>query len=207
MLHERICQYTHCSKVFLITQARLNEGRGTFCCYTCSQKAHTFPLVTRFWSHVEKTDTCWLWRGKRSGWYGTIGSASPDFKKLYAHRVAWEIGHGPIPEGLHVLHHCDTPPCVNYERCLFLGTNAENMADRDAKGRCWHPHREAHFKAKLTELQVLEIYRLAGSMTTSALARKYGVSHMSIKYILIGKNWKHVYHLYESISHGNSHSI
>ena len=61
------------------------------------------------------------------------------------HRVAWELAHGPIPEGVQVLHHCDNPPCAQTKPTdgypdghLFLGTNAENMADRDAKGRGWN---------------------------------------------------------------------
>ena len=51
------------------------------------------------------------------------------------HRLAWKLANGPIPDGMHVLHHCDNPPCCNPEH-LFVGTHADNMADRDKKGRC-----------------------------------------------------------------------
>jgi hypothetical protein len=51
-----------------------------------------------------------------------------------AHRVAWEKVHGPIPQGMQVLHRCDTPLCVNVEH-LFLGTNADNQRDKASKGR------------------------------------------------------------------------
>lgn len=51
-----------------------------------------------------------------------------------AHRAAWTIAHGDIPHGLHVLHRCDNPCCVNIDH-LFLGTQTDNNRDRDAKGR------------------------------------------------------------------------
>ena len=51
-----------------------------------------------------------------------------------AHRVAYEVAHGAIPEGMCVLHTCDNPPCCNVEH-LFLGTQKDNADDREAKGR------------------------------------------------------------------------
>ena len=63
-------------------------------------------------------------------------------KSAQTHRIAWEITNGPIPDGMDVLHHCDNPPCAQTdptegypEGHLFLGTNAENIADMIAKGR------------------------------------------------------------------------
>jgi len=63
------------------------------------------------------------------------GRLSVGGKKVAAHRFAWELAHGPIPAGMYVLHRCDNPPCVNAYGCLFLGTQSENNADRDSKGR------------------------------------------------------------------------
>lgn len=79
---------------------------------------------------------CIEWNGSRlPKGYGQISVGG---KNVLTHRVAWELANGPIPNGLFVLHRCDNPPCINKE-CLFLGTKAENNADRAAKGRS-HTH-------------------------------------------------------------------
>jgi HNH endonuclease len=94
------------------------------------------PFALRFWSKVSKgTDAvCWEWNGKtgRNG-YGYIKAARTEHYHL-AHRVAWALTYGPIPHRLQVLHHCDTPRCVNPAH-LFLGTQADNMTDKAKKGR------------------------------------------------------------------------
>ena len=65
----------------------------------------------RFWSKVEKTETCWIWRGARDDkGYGSLGING---KILRAHRVSYEWLIGPIPEGLVLDHLCRVPPCVN----------------------------------------------------------------------------------------------
>ena len=56
------------------------------------------------------------------------------FDHTLAHRAAWEVYRGPIPEGKYVCHHCDNPPCINIDH-LFIATQAENVADMVAKGR------------------------------------------------------------------------
>lgn len=90
--------------------------------------------MERFWSKVNKTDECWLWtRGRTKQGYGTF---SLDGKTHNAHRLAWLFTYGD-PGELQVLHRCDNPPCVRPDH-LFLGTVADNMKDRDAKGRNGH---------------------------------------------------------------------
>jgi len=93
--------------------------------------------IARFWSNVQKTDSCWLWlRQPNNKGYGkvTIRPNSQERVMLLAHRLAWLLVKGEIPDGLFVLHKCDTPLCCNPEH-LFLGTQQDNMGDMWAKGR------------------------------------------------------------------------
>lgn len=106
-----------------------------------------------------------------------------------AHRVAWALKHGPIPEGMKVCHTCDNPPCCNDEH-LFLGTSADNSADMASKGRA--AKGEGHGKAKLSAKDVVKIKGLLSSGETLAkIASKYNVSFGAIHKIKSGRNWAH----------------
>jgi hypothetical protein len=82
---------------------------------------------------VQDYSVCWEWQGSRypTG-YGKFRPSGP--KQGYAHRFAYEFWHGPIPEGMLVMHSCDNPPCVNPQH-LSVGTYSDNAQDRENKGR------------------------------------------------------------------------
>jgi hypothetical protein len=157
------------------------------------------PLYLRFWKHVDKSGECWLWTATRSSdGYGRVRVQRPKRTDLNAHRVSWELAYGPIPSGQHVLHHCDNPPCVRPDH-LFLGTNADNVADKVAKGRTADTRGERNHKAKLTAEQVAVIRaewtagaigRPIGRSKTAELAERFGVTKSSIYHVARGWTWR-----------------
>ncbi len=145
------------------------------------------PIADRFWEKVAvgAPSECWLWTGAThpSG-YGDIWAGKGKVKR--AHRVAFELANGGIPDGLHVCHSCDTRLCCNPSH-LWLGTNAENIADRDAKDRHARLSGERHPCAKLTTAQVVAVFYEEGSY--SAIGRKYSVDPATISNIKNRRNW------------------
>lgn len=157
-------------------------------------------IEARFWAKVKKTESCWLWTGaKLAKGYGSFGvgpdpkhpPASRRWKLAQAHRFSWELHNGLVPDGQHVLHRCDTPACVNPAH-LFLGTNADNVRDRQVKKR--HARGERNATAKLTEDDVCEIRRraLEDGDGPRKLGRDFGVKHPTIIKILRHEYWSHV---------------
>lgn len=147
----------------------------------------------RFWQKVDTTADCWLWTGTRTpAGYGSTRLASP--RRIEgAHRVAWQLAHGPIPAGQWVLHRCDTPACVRVTH-LFLGDHADNMADMAAKQRHWmrlQPERIAERRgirnprAKLTDEQVAAI-RSDRTSRAVTLAARYGITDTYVHMIRRG---------------------
>ena len=131
----------------------------------------------------------WPWTAGRN--VKGYGSFSVDGKSCPAHRVAFELTHGPIPEGQVVRHKCDVPGCCNPAH-LELGTTADNNRDRDERGRGAKGGARGH--ARLTDEQVVEIRAryAAGGVSLRVLAMDYPVSFVVIGKIVRGETWKHV---------------
>ena len=137
----------------------------------------------------EPNSGCWLWLGMQQ--YGKLyGIFCWKNKNIKAHRASWEIYRGPIPDGIHVLHKCDVPSCVNPDH-LFLGTQRDNVEDCHRKGRNNSLKGERQHLAKLTADIVIEIRASSGS-TLEELGHKYGVTKSTIGRVLSRKTWKHV---------------
>jgi hypothetical protein len=127
-----------CARADCLRAVPFHEGeapsaysRRGHCSASCAAKGRQRPLAERFPEKVARGPGCWLWQGTTNGAYGQIGDGG---RKRYAHRVAWELQNGPVPDGLHVLHRCDVPACVRPDH-LFLGTPSDNLRDCYAKGR------------------------------------------------------------------------
>lgn len=144
----------------------------------------------RFWVQVRKTDGCWEWIGGRDlDGYGVFQAEHAGVQHRRAHRYSYALHKGPIPFGLQICHTCDNPSCVRQEH-LFLGTNAENMADKIAKGRARVARGEERPEAILTEEQATAI--LADPRPHSVLAAEYGVHPATISSLKTRKSWRHL---------------
>lgn len=174
-----------------------NDDNCPKCDRAAAQRADT-ALATRvlneydagrFWAKVNKTDECWLWTASTSK--QGYGHFWIDGKVHKAHRISYEIVHGPISNGLSVCHTCDTPRCVNPAH-FWLGTAADNNADRKSKNR-YHttPRYGRAPMAKLT-YEIADTIRreyAEGTFNTYQLAARYGVSQSNISRVLTKKQW------------------
>jgi hypothetical protein len=146
----------------------------------------------RFFKKVNKTDNCWLWTGAKHSYKG-YGSFSNGKKIVKTHRFAYEHFIGEIPEGLCVLHICDTPSCVRPDH-LFLGSNQDNVNDKLSKNR--HPRGSQCVNNKLSDEEVIEIKKAQLNYywgQNNDLAHFYKVSNRTISDIKIGKRWSHIH--------------
>ena len=152
---------------------------------------------------VGAPDACWLWQGPRrlskdnADTYGDVGLHHPRpqrgfaFREL-AHRVAFRLSRGEIPDDLYVLHRCDVRLCCNPAH-LGLGTYQDNVDDMIAKGRKHIARGSKNQSARLNEAQAVEIRRRAtAGEDQNALAAEFGVSQTLVSNIRTGRAWRHV---------------
>ena len=135
-------------------------------------------------------DSCWPWLGfthpeKKYGFY------SQDGDYIQAHRAAYYLQYGEFDYNLCVLHTCDNPPCVNPHH-LFLGTQLQNIADRDSKKRQrWGT--AMWWCCKLTEEQVRDIYLQAHLGVPQAdIAKQYKITQSTVSQIKNGHKWRNL---------------
>lgn len=201
----RPCQW--CGAPFFARVRAIERGNGRFCSLSCSSKHRrsrhiTRDLAERFWSKVNRStapDGCWLWTASLNGdGYGKFGMGR---RTMGAHVVAYELTHGPVPDGLWVLHNCpdgDKRACCNPAH-LWLGDNGDNVRDAVKKGRhAWQSHPEMvmrgedHRRSKVSDVIVGEIRQRAVAESPTVLAADYGISVNTIRDIVCRRTWKHV---------------
>lgn len=143
-------------------------------------------------THGLSEDACWTWAGiTNSNGYGRF--SLKDNHRL-AHRVAYELFVGPIPDGKNVCHSCDNRLCVNPHH-LWLGSQSENLQDAVAKGRMVHPNtrgeRNGNGKLKQADVDLIRAM-FAGGQKKYRIAERFGVSPTTIADIIGGKTWRKV---------------
>lgn len=172
-------------------------------------------LAARFWARVDTSGECWTWTGPTVGrGYGKVSAFGSTQR---AHRVAWILTNGEIPDGVFVCHRCDNPPCIRPDH-LFLGDSTDNVRDMGLKGRAAtgrrngrvrHPDRypvgdnhwmrrypertprgERHPRAKFTEQQAKDIRAAyATGARVRDLADRYGVSRYPIYQVIHNRTY------------------
>ena len=175
-------------------------------------------LAAAFWARVVKHDAgCWIWTGARNP--AGYGGFNVRRQQRLAHRVAWTMERGAVPDGLCVLHRCDNPPCVNPDH-LFLGTQLDNVADMidkgrvargDRSGRRRHPEMypreklpafthpetvprgEQNGQSRLTSAAVIEIRRRHfGGESMPSIGARFNVTSGAIFKVVHRMTWRHV---------------
>ena len=154
----------------------------------------------RFFLKVKKTKSCWNWTAyKTEKGYGKFGFRGTMAR---AHRVSWILNYGEIPRALFVLHSCDNRSCVNPKH-LFLGTQADNIRDMDAKGRRSRGEKHSkyvlekvlkgidHPRSKLSweDCEEIKHRHAQGVKSVRAISRDMGISHTLANKAIHGIHW------------------
>ena len=167
-------------------------------------------FIEKFWQRVDKNGPvpehcpdlgpCWLWTGSRNPkGYGEVRRpGNGKRRRAGAHRVAYELEHGPIPDELLVLHKCDNPPCVRHGH-LYAGSAKQNADDMVSRGREKRFGGEPAFRGErnprsvLTSELVLKIRRLHdGGLGSDKIAAELGLKYQTVYAVVKRRNWKHI---------------
>lgn len=154
----------------------------------------TDPLFER--RLLRKDNGCLEYTGATSCGYGRVRRYG---KLLLAHRYAWELAKGEIPDGMFICHKCDNPPCCNVNH-LFLGTRSDNMKDAHKKGRLTYPVNAYKFKVGSKPLNALLSDKAAKDLVAEILsntkrgafpeiAKKHGVPYQLVRDISAGRSY------------------
>lgn len=127
---------------------------------------------------------CWIWMGHLSDL--GYGKMKIDGKAQSVHRVSWTLNRNAIPDGVKVLHSCDIRCCFNPDH-LFLGSQADNVADMISKNRGGDVRGERNGNAKITAIQADEIRN--SPLGTVALGKIHGIGRSMVSNIKRGENW------------------
>lgn len=111
-------------------------------------------------------------------------------KHIIAHRIAYTITYGEIPNGMVVRHKCDNSKCINPGH-LELGTHVDNMKDRQERGRTVKG--TEHHSSKLTDEQALEIFNSQGTKSLTELSKQFNISKNTVSKIWKKESWKHIH--------------
>jgi HNH endonuclease len=186
-LIERVCQ--QCGVTFGAQASEVRKGWARFCSRACCDVAKVGSKLDpdAFWARVIKTEMCWPRPfDLNADGYGRVSVGHPAHRVL-AHRHAFELSFGPIPEGMDVCHRCDNPPCVRPDH-LFLGSHADNLADMRAKDRQVRGERHGMVKMS-TELAREAKRRLAAGEPRRQVADALGLTGSSVAHIANGESW------------------
>lgn len=173
-------------------------GRGSEQGMSKTSIEWTDALRARFWSYVDRRGPgeCWNWIAGRFSDGMRYGQFRAGKRKVKAHRAAYELLVGPIPDGLRVLHRCDNPLCCNSLDHHFIGTDADNAADRAAKGRSARgntPVLPAEFNpsAKLSwpAVRAIREERARGALLREIAAR-HAISPSQVRNIVSHRSWR-----------------
>lgn len=137
--------------------------------------------------HVDESTGCWLWDSCCHEYgYGLVGS--PGYINKRAHRIAYELLVGPVPDGLCVCHKCDVRRCCNPDH-LFVGTVAENQQDMARKGRSTWGERNPRSKLTVETVDLIRYLYASKQFNQNQLAARFGIGQAHISQIVRGQLW------------------